>query len=197
MNFPFDKEIILENTMALLRPLQISDFNNLLNIATEDRNLFKFFPKAVYSESLLRDYLDNAMEERKNKTRYYFIIFDKKKNAYAGSTGFLNISNADSRVEIGATWIGKGFQRTGLNRNCKLLLLSYAFEQLGAERVELKTDERNTASRNAIEKIGGKFEGTLRSHTLMHDGYRRNTVYYGILKNEWEHLKANFKINKD
>ena len=197
MNFPFEKEIILENTAVLLRPLKISDFNNLVNIATADKNLFQFFPKAVYSETLLRDYIDNAMEERKNKTRYYFIIFDKKKNTYAGSTGFLNISNADSRVEIGSTWIGKEFQRTGLNRNCKFLLLSYAFEELGAERVELKTDERNTASRNAIEKIGGKFEGILRSHTLMHDGYRRNTVYYGILKNEWEYLKNNFKINKD
>jgi len=197
MNFPFEKEIILENTAVLLRPLKISDFNNLVNIATADKNLFQFFPKAVYSETLLRDYIDNAMEEQKNKTRYYFIIFDKKKNAYAGSTGFLNISNADSRVEIGSTWIGKEFQRTGLNRNCKFLLLSYAFEELGAERVELKTDERNTASRNAIEKIGGKFEGILRSHTLMHDGYRRNTVYYGILKNEWEYLKNNFKINKD
>lgn len=197
MNFPFEKEIILENTVALLRPLQISDFDNLLKIATEDKSLFQFFPKALYSEALLRDYIENAMAERKNKTRYYFIIFDKKKNAYAGSTGLLNISNVDSRVEIGATWIGKAFQRTGLNRNCKFLLLSYAFEQLGAERVELKTDERNTTSRNAIEKIGGKFEGILRSHTLMHDGYRRNTVYYGILKNEWENLKANFKIDKD
>lgn len=197
MNFPFEKEIVLENTAVLLRPLKISDFNNLVNIATADKNLFQFFPKAAYSETLLRDYIDNAMEERKNKTRYHFIIFDKKKNTYAGSTGFLNISNADSRVEIGSTWIGKDFQRTGLNRNCKFLLLSYAFEELGAERVELKTDERNTASRNAIEKIGGKFEGILRSHTLMHDGYRRNTVYYGILKNEWEYLKNNFRINKD
>ena len=156
MNFPFEKEIILENTAVLLRPLKISDFNNLVNIATADKNLFQFFPKAAYSETLLRDYIDNAMEERKNKTRYHFIIFDKKKNTYAWSTGFLNISNADSRVEIGSTWIGKDFQRTGLNRNCKFLLLSYAFEELGAERVELKTDERNTASSNAREKIGGK-----------------------------------------
>jgi len=196
MNFPFDKEIILENATALLRPLQISDFDNLLKVATEDKELLRFSPKPIYSEKLLRDYIQGAVEERKNRSRYYFIIFDKKKNAYAGSTSFLNISNADSRAEIGATWIGKDFQRTGLNRNCKFLLLSYAFEELGAERVELKTDERNTASRNAIEKIGGKFEGILRSHTLMYDGYRRNTVYYGILKDEWNDLKANFKIDK-
>ncbi len=197
MNFPFDKDIILENSTALLRPLQISDFNNLLKVATEDKNLLEFSPKPVYSKILLTDYIENAITERKKKSRYYFIIFDKRKNAYAGSTSFLNISNIDSRLEIGSTWIGKDFQRTGLNRNCKYLLLGFAFEELDAERVELKTDERNTASRNAIEKIGGKFEGILRSHTLLYDGFRRNTVYYSILKNEWGHLKANFKINKE
>jgi RimJ/RimL family protein N-acetyltransferase len=196
MNFPFEKEIILENAAALLRPLQISDLDNLLNIATEDKDLLRFAIKPVYSEKLLEDYIKDAVEQRKNKSRYYFVIFDKMRNAYAGSTSFLNISNVDSRVEIGATWIGKEFQRTGLNRNCKFLLLSYAFDELGTERVELKTDERNTASRNAIEKIGGKFEGILRSHTLMYDGFRRNTVYYGILKDEWKDLKANFKIDK-
>jgi RimJ/RimL family protein N-acetyltransferase len=71
-------------------------------------------------------------------------------------------------------------------------LLEYAFEKLNAERVELKTDERNIASRTAIEKIGGKLEGILRSHTLLHDGYRRNTVYYSILKPEWMELKGDF-----
>lgn len=192
MNFPFEKEIILENDSALLRPLQISDVGNLLEIATGDKNLLQFSPAPIYSEVLLRNYIEKALQERKNKSRYYFSIFDKKKNAYAGSTSFLNISNGDSRVEIGATWIGKEFQRTGLNRNCKYLLLSFAFGELDAERVEIKTDERNTASRNAILKIGGKFEGILRSHTVMYDGFRRNTVYYSILKNEWENLKEDF-----
>lgn len=192
MDFPFDKEIILENSSALLRPLQISDVDHLLGVATEDKDLLQFSPAPVYSKELLTSYIENAIQERKKRSRYYFSIFDKKKNAYAGSTSFLNISNVDSRVEIGATWIGKEFQRTGLNRNCKYLLLTFAFGELGAERVELKTDERNTASRNAIQKIGGKFEGILRSHTLMYDGYRRNTVYYGILKDEWENFKNDF-----
>ena len=192
MNFPFEKEIILENASALLRPLQISDIGHLLEVATEDKDLLQFSPTPIYSEVLLTSYIENAIQERTNKSRYYFSIFDKKKNTYAGSTSFLNISNGDSRVEIGATWIGKNFQRTGLNRNCKYLLLSFAFGELDALRVELKTDERNTASRNAIEKIGGKFEGILRSHTLLYDGYRRNTVYYSILKDEWENLKEGF-----
>ena len=192
MNFPFDQEISLENSRALLRPLQVADIDNLRGIATKEKDLLQFSPMPIYSEDLLKSYIEKAIQERKNKSRYYFIIFDKKKKSYAGSTSFLNISNADSRVEIGATWIGREFQQTGLNRNCKYLLLNFAFGEIGAERVELKTDERNTSSRNAIEKIGGKFEGILRSHTLMYDGFRRNTVYYGILKDEWENLKKDF-----
>ncbi|HEY5462040.1 MAG TPA: GNAT family protein [Hanamia sp.] len=192
MNFPFDKEIILENSVALLRPLKLTDIQNLLKIAIEEKELLQYSPTPIYSEKLLTEYVEKSLNERKNKTRYSFSIFDKKKNAYAGSTSFMNISNVDSRVEIGSTWIGKEFQKTGLNRNCKYLLFNFAFGELNAERVELKTDERNNASRNAIQKIGGKFEGILRSHTLMYDGFRRNTVYYSILKNEWKDLKEGF-----
>jgi N-acetyltransferase len=99
------------------------------------------------------------------------------------------VSDKDQRLEIGWTWFGKAFQRTGLNRNVKFLMLQYAFEQLQFERVELKTDERNHPSRKAIEGIGGKFEGILRSHMQLPDGFRRNTVYYSILKAEWPALK--------
>jgi RimJ/RimL family protein N-acetyltransferase len=146
----------------------------------------------VYTKELLRRYIENSINDRKGKTRYSFSLFDKIKNAYAGSTSFLNISNADSRLEIGATWIGKEFQKTGVNRNCKYLMLAFAFDELKAERVEFKTDERNTVSRTAIEKIGGQYEGLLRSHTLLSDGFRRNTIYYSILRNEWEATKDNF-----
>ena len=185
MIFPFDEEIILENSFVLLRPLQISNIVNLLDVATSDKNLLQFSPLPIYSGELLTRYIEKAVSDRQNKIRYPFSIFDKTRNAFAGSTSFLNISNADSRLEIGATWIGKEFQKTGLNRNCKYLMLSYAFDDLRAERVEFKTDERNIKSRTAIEKIGGQYEGLLRSHTLMYDGFRRNTVCYSILKNEW------------
>jgi RimJ/RimL family protein N-acetyltransferase len=172
--------------------LQFSDINNLLKIATEDKQLLQYSPLPIFSEKLLTEYVEKSIKERENKTRYSFTIFDKRKNSYAGSTSFMNISNVDSRLEIGSTWIGKEFQRTGLNRNCKYLLLNFAFDELGVERIELKTDERNTASRNAIQKIGGQFEGILRSHTLMYDGFRRNTVYYSILKKEWEKIEKDF-----
>lgn len=202
MNFPFHEEIILENHLVLLRPIKETDVENLLTVATEDKNLLQFSPMPVYNKELLKKYIYKALEYRKNKIRYTFSVYHKTENAYTGSTSFLNISNQDDRLEIGATWYGKSFQRTGLNRNCKYLLLEYAFDTLGAERIEFKTDERNIASRKAIEKIGGKFEGILRSHTLMYDGFRRNTVYYSILKSEWQNLKTHFldynaKIKKE
>ncbi|WP_247234250.1 GNAT family N-acetyltransferase [Telluribacter sp. SYSU D00476] len=192
MHFPFDEEILLENTVALLKPIRETDVENLVEVATRDQDLLQFSPSPIYSPELLKKYIDKAIEDRHKQLRYAFCVFDKTRNAYAGSTSFLNISNADDRLEIGSTWYGKEFQRTGLNRNCKYLLLEFAFDKLNAERVEFKTDERNLASRQAIERIGGQFEGILRRHTLMHDGFRRNTVYYSILKSEWHELKRDF-----
>jgi len=192
MNFSFDNDIILENAFVLLRPICNADIENLLTIATKHKDLLQFSPSPIYSKELLKAYVDKAIENRQHNIRYTFCVFDKTKNLYAGSTSFLNISNADDRLEIGATWYGKDFQGTGINKNCKYLLLEFAFDTLHAERVEFKTDERNLASRRAIEKIGGKFEGLLRRHTLLHDGFRRNTVCYSILKSEWEHLKPHF-----
>ena len=192
MNFPFSEDIILENEAALLRPLQIADVEHLLQVATEDKDLLQFSPAQIYSEELLKKYIERSIADRQNGMRYSFSIFDKRKRSYAGSSSFLNIANVDSRLEIGATWIGNTFQKTGLNRSCKFLLLDFAFTRLGAARVELKTDERNLASRQAIEKTGAQYEGTLRSHMLMPDGYRRNTACYSILKEEWAGLKVNF-----
>jgi RimJ/RimL family protein N-acetyltransferase len=192
MNFSFDKEIILENSFVLLRPINEKDIDNLMIVATKGKDLLQFSPTQIYTKELLKMYIDKAVDNRRNKNRYTFVVFDKTHNAYAGSTSFLNISDVDDRLEIGATWYGKEFQRTGLNRNCKFLLLEYAFDNLDAERVEFKTDERNLASRKAIERIGGHFEGVLRRHTLMSDGFRRNTVCYSILKPEWNSLKHHF-----
>jgi len=138
----------------------------------------------------LQLYVETALEDRRNKGRYPFVIINKADGAFAGSTSYGNISVPNQRLEIGWTWLDKQFHGAGLNKNCKFLLLEYAFGELGMERVELKTDSRNWQSRKAIEKIGGIFEGELRSHTLMRDGFRRNSVYYSILKGEWEHLKG-------
>jgi len=192
--FDFSKDIVLEDKRALLTPIIVQDIIHLKDIATEDAYLLKYSPSQIHTPALLASYVNSAIHMRENKIRYTFTVWDKMEQAFAGSTSFLNISEADDRLEIGATWYGRKFQRTGLNRHCKFLLLSYAFEVLKAVRVEFRTDERNTDSRTAIEKIGGIYEGTLRTHMLMPDGHRRNTACYSILNSEWMDLKNKFPV---
>jgi RimJ/RimL family protein N-acetyltransferase len=102
-----------------------------------------------------------------------------------GSTRYLNISRPDRGLEIGSTWLGKPWQRTGINTEAKYLLLRHAFEELGAARVQLKTDLRNRQSQAAIERLGAVREGVLRKHMLVQDGVLRDSVMYSILDTEW------------
>lgn len=189
MKFPFENNIVLEDKRVRLERLSEEHLVPLLPIAQSQPDLLQYSPSPFGSKDKLNEYIEISFTDFANRTRYAFAIFDKEKQAYAGSTSFGNISNKNQRLEIGWTWIGKNYQRTGLNRHCKFLLLQYAFEQLEWLRVELKTDARNLQSQKAIERIGGTYEGTLRSHTLMNDGHRRDTMYYGILRSEWEGVK--------
>src|SRR5688572_24095619 len=190
MVFDFSQDIILENERVLILPLKLSHLEPLLVVGSQDENLTFYSTFSVYTREALKEFIRESMAEREIKTRYAFAIYDKEKQLFAGSTSFGSISNKDQKLEIGWTWIGNDFQKTGLNVNCKYILLKYLFEELGFERVELKTDERNQKSRTAIEKIGAKFEGILRSHILMRDGFRRSSVYYSILKPEWPDVKG-------
>jgi len=181
----FIENIILENSRVRIEPLSQIHFNELLPIAINHPNLLQYSPSPFGSSDLLEENIIKAIKSRTDKQRYPFAIFDKLNNRLVGSTSFGNISMKDKRLEIGWTWIDENSQGTGLNKYCKHLMLCYAFENLNMERIEFKTDNRNIQSKKAIEKIGGTFEGILRSHTLMLDGHRRDTAYYSILKNEW------------
>jgi RimJ/RimL family protein N-acetyltransferase len=114
---------------------------------------------------------------------------DNPDNRVLGSTRLFDLSDANRSVEIGWTWLTPAVWRTRVNTECKMLLLTHAFETMGAIRVQLKTDSRNVRSREAIERIGGVFEGILRSHRIMPDGYLRDSVYYSILDKEWPVVK--------
>jgi RimJ/RimL family protein N-acetyltransferase len=186
----FIENIILENNRVRIEPLSHIHFNDLLPIAINHPNLLQYSPSPFGSSDLLEDNIKKAIKSRTDKQRYPFAIFDKLNNRFVGSTSFGNISTKDKRLEIGWTWIDKNSQGTRLNKYCKHLMLSYAFENLRMERIEFKTDNRNIQSKKAIEKIGGTFEGILRSHTLMLDGHRRDTAYYSILKNEWDNING-------
>ena len=191
----FTENIVLENKRVRLEPLSEIHLNELVPITINHPNLLQYSPSPFGTEEFLKENIQKAIKSRVDQQRYPFAIFDKLNNRFIGSTSFGNISIKDKRLEIGWTWIDENLQGTGLNKYCKHLMLSYAFENLSMERVEFKTDNRNIQSKKAIEKIGGMFEGILRSHTLMLDGFRRDTAYYSILKNEWE--KNNDAIFKE
>lgn len=185
MKFPFDKNICLENDRSLLRPLQHTDAEGLLEAACSDPELMRYSTALINSPLLLGQYISTALEEKAQGLRYPFLIIDKTTGHYAGCTSYASIADADERLEIGWTWLGLTYHRTGFNRNNKFLMLQYAFETLGAGRVELRTDERNMRSRTAILGIGATYEGTLRHYKIAYDGFRRNTVYFSILRDEW------------
>lgn len=119
-----------------------------------------------------------------------FVVVHLASGRIAGATRYLNIVPRDRGLEIGGTWYGVEFQRTGVNTECKYLLLRYAFEILGAIRVQLKTDLRNERSQRAIERIGAVKEGILRNHMILPDGTVRNSVFYSIIDSEWPAVKA-------
>lgn len=195
MKFNFKSNTILENDRVRLEPLLEHHFSSLLPIALQHPRLLEYSPSFFGTAETLQNYLDTAIQQRIEQSRYPFVIYDKLTASYAGSTSYGNIFTYHQRLEIGWTWLGKKWQRTGLNRHCKFLLLSHAFDTLGVKRVELKTDDRNVQSKKAIQGIGAKYEGKLRSHTLMTDGHRRDTVYFSILAEEWEEVKMKIFSN--
>lgn len=177
----------LENDMVRLTLLDLSNYEHLIPIAKQKR-LIEYSPSDISTPEKLKEYVQIAVNGFYHKTTIPYIIFDKSKNKYAGSTRFGLIDQTNRVLHIGWTWIGKEFQGTGLNKNMKFLMLKYAFEDINFEKVEFRIDERNERSRKAVKKIGATLEGILRSDTVMLDGFRRNTCCYGILKEEWPEI---------
>ena len=174
----------LENERVKLALLDLSNYKHLTDIAQQE-NLIQYSPNDISTPEKLKEYVQTAVDGYYHKTIIPFIIYDKKSETYAGCTRFALINWNNKVLHIGWTWIGKQFQGTGLNTNMKFLMLQYAFETLEFDKVEFRIDERNIASRKAVEKIGATLEGILRKDTLMPDGFRRSTCCYGILKEEW------------
>lgn len=178
----------LENQYVKLSLLDLSNYKHLIEIA-KTKDLIYYSPSDISTEDNLKHYVQTAVDGYYNKTTIPFIVYDKTKNAYAGSTRFGLINWQNKVLHIGWTWIGKEFQGSGLNMQMKFLMLSYAFEVLNFDKVEFRIDERNIRSRKAVEKLGATLEGILRKDTLMKNGFKRNTCCYGILKEEWSEIK--------
>lgn len=176
---------ILEDASVLLRPLQLSDVDHLLPFALNEPEIWTYSLISGAGKQNLENYIRVAVEARDTCREIPFIVYDKRKQQYAGSTRFYDIQPGNKTLQLGYTWYGKNFRGTGLNKHCKFLLLDYAFDQLGMERVEFRADERNARSIAAMQSIGCVLEGVLRSNGITSTGDRRSSVILSILKNEW------------
>ncbi len=197
--FNFLQEYILENEMVRLIPLHHSDFEKLLPFAVNEPELWTYSLQPAAGPENLKTYIDCAIRGRKEETAYAFLVFDKRKNQVAGSTRFYDFQKNHNTVQVGYTWYGKDFQGTGINKQCKLLMLEFAFERLGLHRVEFRADATNERSIAAMKSIGCTVEGILRSNCAAPNG-RRDSIVLSILREEWlggtkEHLKS--KIEKE
>ncbi len=184
----FEQEIILEDELVRLEPLEEKHFELLLPVAME-KSLWLFTVAKINTAEEFRKYFDTALGEKKNKKSYPFAYFDKQTNAYAGSTRFANIEFAHKKLEIGWTWIDPSLQGTGFNKHCKFLLLSFGFETLLLNRIELKTSLLNLKSQKAMLKIGAVKEGVFRKNIINDDGTIRDTVYFSFINDEWPAIK--------
>lgn len=177
--------IILENERALIRPLSLADYEHLLPFSLNEPEIWHYSLTRPDSAEKLTAYIKAAVDDQEKGNSYTFIIFDKQTNSYAGSTRYYDIQQTYKTLLLGYTWYGEDFQGTGLNKNCKYLLLKYAFEELGIERVEFRADNSNHRSLAAMKSIGCKLEGVLRNHMPDGHGGRRDSAIFSILKREW------------
>lgn len=195
-NFDFSKEIYLENDRVRLSPLQLSDVEVLENFAIEEPELWTYSLKAITSVADLAAYIQKAIEAKELGATYPFVIYDKQYSAFAGSTRFYHYDALALNITIGYTWIGRKFQKTGLNSNIKFLMLQFVFETMGVERVEFRADAKNSNSIAAMKRIGCTIEGVLRSDGIGASGLRRDSVVLSILKNEWENGVKEYFLQK-
>lgn len=188
MAFNFKSDLIIENERVQLQPLSSTAYPFLLPFSLKEPALWTYSLTSAAGEEKLENYLQAALQLREEEIGYPFLVYDKKNEKIAGSTRFYSINFHHKTLSIGYTWYGKEFQRTGLNRHCKLLLLIHAFEALEMERVEFRADAKNTRSITAMEGIGCTLEGKLRNNCTAETG-RRDSVVLSIIKNEWPKVK--------
>ena len=180
--------VTLKGNYVRLEPLSYSHHADLCEVGL-DQELWKATMTLIRTPEEMKKYIDTALREQADGKSVPFAIVDTSSSKAIGSTRYGNIDTAHRRVEIGWTWIARRWQRTGVNTETKLLLLTHAFETLGCIRVEFKTDSINNQSRNALLRIGAKEEGVLRNHMIAPGGRIRHSVYYSIVDLEWKDVK--------
>ena len=182
--------VILEGEVVRLEPMTLEHLDGLWE-AGKDEALWELIPTNVASIDDMRKYVESALADRGRGVALPFVTVERASGKVIGSTRFGNIDTANLRAEIGWTWITPAFQRTAVNTEAKLLMLTHAFETWKCIRVELKTDALNERSRAAIKRLGATEEGIFRKHMICDTGRFRDSVYFSIIDTEWPAVKEN------
>jgi N-acetyltransferase len=180
--------VVLEGRVVRLEPLGREHHAALAAVGL-DPDLWRWIPVPVRTEEEMAAYVETALADRAGGLSLPFVTVARQSGRVIGCTRYANIERTHRRLEIGWTWVARPWQRSAVNTEAKYLMLQHAFETLGCIRVELKTDELNERSRNAILRIGAKQEGIFRNHMIAASGRIRNSVYYSIVESEWPTVK--------
>jgi RimJ/RimL family protein N-acetyltransferase len=181
--------VILEGRKVRLEPLALEHVPRLAEVAL-DPAIWQWTIARPTDEAGLRAWAEAALANRAAGSEFPFVTLEASTGRPIGSSRFMNIVLEHRRVEIGWTWVAPAWQRSGANREAKLLMLGHAFDTLGCRRVEFKTDSLNEPSRTALLGIGAQFEGIFRNHMVMPDGRMRHSAYYSVIDEEWPAVRA-------
>ena len=185
--------VTLEGRIVRLEPLAFEHVPRLAEVGL-DEEIWRWTLVHPQSEADLHAWAASTIAARDAGTELPFATIDVATGRPIGATRYLNIVMEHRRLEIGWTWVAPAWQRTGSNREAKLLMLEHAFDRLGCRRVEFKTDSNNEKSRKALLGIGAKFEGIFRNHMLLPDGRTRHTAWYSIIEDEWPDVRAGLEL---
>lgn len=180
--------VMFDGKRIRLEPMTLDHLDGLIE-AGSFAELWKWTTAKADSPEGMTQYVRAALGDKDRGTSLPFVTVDKATGRVIGSTRFGNIDPPNTKTEIGWTWITPAFQRTYVNSEAKLLMLTHAFEKWGCTRVELKTDVLNEKSRDAMKRFGAVKEGVLRKHILTYSGRYRDSIYYSVLDTEWPDVK--------
>ena len=181
--------VVLEGRFVRLEPMRADHLPALCEVGMEP-SLWKWTNNVVNEKADIERYVREALTAKMLGTAVPFVTIEKSSGKIVGSTRFMNIDTTHRKTEIGCTWINPQWQRSAINSEAKLLMLTHAFETWKCIRVELKTDSNNKVSQKAIKRIGAAKEGILRNHMITETGRYRDSVYFSIIESEWESAKA-------
>ena len=181
--------VTLEGRLIRLEPLSLDHVAGLAEVGL-DPAIWRWTIARPTTVDQLRAWAEAAIAGRDAGAELPFATIDRATGRPIGASRYLNIVLEHRRVEIGWTWVAPAWQRTGVNREAKLLMLAHAFDTLGCRRVEFKTDSLNEPSRTALLGIGAQFEGIFRNHMVMPDGRMRHSAYYSVIDEEWPAVRA-------